>query len=240
METLLILTGHTKGLGRAILDQFLNQSGNQIIAVSRTLSGLDAATLTELALDLSDLDALTAALPQLLPSASFDRYILINNAGAIGSVKPVGKLDPRGIQKVINLNFTAPAILIDAFARTYAGRSGEKIVCNISSGAARKPLPGWAEYCSTKAGLEMFAKVAGEELAESGVRVFSVAPGIVDTGMQEEIRKADPGDFPALDRFVSYKSEGLLSSPEAAAEKIYRLVTQSGEFQGVEQDVRKF
>lgn len=240
MKTLLVITGHSKGLGKAILEKFINEEDIQILAVSRTSLDLDRDNLQEIPLDLSDLNALEVQLPILFPKENFDRIVLINNAGWIGEVKPVGKLHPKGIRQVLNLNLVAPMILSDAFAKAYASQKGTKIIINISSGAASKPLPGWGEYCTSKAGLAMFSKVAAEELKENGFRVFSLAPGIVDTEMQAEIREADKNDFPALERFKSYKSEGQLSQAEEVAQKIYFLAAHPDQFEGVVQDVRNF
>lgn len=240
MKTLLILTGHTKGLGHAILDKFLPIDGIQLVALSRTTLEIDHPNLTELPLDLSDLNGLEAQLPKFFPKENFDRYILINNAGWIGEVKPIGKLNPKGIQRVMNLNLIAPMILTDAFVKAYGQKEGQKIICNISSGAAQKPLSGWGEYCTSKAGLAMFSKVSNEELKDKGFRIFSLAPGIVDTEMQSEIRSATAGDFPALDRFVGYKADGMLSTPEEVADKIFYLMTHPDQFLDVVLDVRNF
>lgn len=240
MKTLLILTGHTKGLGHAILDKFLSDEGTEIIAISRKTLENKASRLIEISLDLSDLDALETHLPKILPNKLADRYILINNAGRIGEMKPVGKLNPKEIQRVLNLNLIAPLILTNAFVKAYGKEPGSKIICNISSGAAHKPLEGWGEYCSSKAGLAMFSRVADKELRELGIRVFSLAPGIVDTEMQSEIRLANEEDFPALKRFMDYKSEGLLSKPEVVANKIFHLIQYPELFQETIQDVRDF
>ncbi|GAA0878789.1 SDR family oxidoreductase [Algoriphagus jejuensis] len=239
-KSLLILTGHTKGLGKAILEGFLLQENFQILAVSR--SGLDMRNdnLTQVNLDLSDLEALEAKLPEIFPAGEFKKVILINNAGWIGEVKPVGKLEPRAIAKAMSLNTVAPMILVDAFVKAYSDSKSERLICNISSGAARKPMPGWAEYCSSKAGLEMYSKVVAEDLREKGFRVFSLAPGIVDTEMQAEIRTANPSDFPALERFTDFKSEGMLSTPQEVAEKIFYLLSNPELFNDVVQDVRNF
>lgn len=239
-KSLLILTGHTKGLGKAILDKFLTLENFQIVAISRTGSDISGSRFTEIQMDLNDLAALEANLSQLFPEGEFEKVILINNAGAIGEVKSVGKLHPKGIRQAMNLNLLAPMILTDAFFKAYSNLQGEKLICNISSGAAHKPLPGWAEYCSSKAGLAMFSKVAAEDLRELGFRVFSLAPGIIDTEMQAEIRMADKSDFPALERFAKYKSEGHLSSAEEVAEKVFYLLNNPELFQEVIQDVRNF
>jgi benzil reductase ((S)-benzoin forming) len=239
-KSLLILTGHTKGLGKSILEMFLSLENYQVVAISRTGLDLGNPRLTEVQMDLNDLEGLEAKLPQIFPSGEFEKVILINNAGWIGEVKPVGKLHPKGIRQAMNLNLLAPMILTNGFVKSYSQIKGEKLICNISSGAAHKPLPGWAEYCSSKAGLAMFSKVAGEDLEKRGFRVFSLSPGIIDTGMQAEIRKADVGDFPSLDRFVSYKSEGHLSTAEEVAAKVYFLLRNPDLFQEVIQDVRNF
>ena len=239
-KTLLLLTGHSRGLGKAILDQFLLLENVQVLAISRSVSGLKKEGLEELSLDLSNLEELERQLPKLFPQGDFEKVILINNAGWIGEVKPVGKLTPSNIQKLINLNLSAPMILTDAFAKAYGELKARKIIVNISSGAAYKPLPGWSEYCTSKAGLAMFSKVAAEELKEKGIKVYSLAPGIVDTEMQGDIRKAHEEDFPALERFLTYKNEGQLSTPEEVAKKVLFLVSNPEKFEEVVQDVRNF
>ena len=239
-KSLLILTGHSKGLGKAILERFIQEENFQVVAISRSLLEVKNPMVQEVKLDLSDLKALEAKLPDIFLRGDFEKVILINNAGWIGEVKSVGKLKPTEMEKVMRLNLLAPMILCDAFAKTYSELKAEKLICNISSGAARKPMPGWAEYCSSKAGLEMYAKVAAEDLREKGVKVFSLAPGIVDTEMQAEIRTAEQSDFPALDRFRSFKSEGHLSTPVEVAEKIFYLLTNPLLFPEVIQDVRNF
>lgn len=239
-KSLLILTGHSKGLGKAILERFLSEANFQIVAVSRSGLDIQNENLIQIGLDLSDLDGMEASLSDIFPTAEFDRVILVNNAGWIGEVKPVGKLDPKEIRRAMNLNLLAPMIFTDAFVKKYASLTCEKVICNISSGAAHKPTSGWAEYCSSKAGLAMFSKVAAEDLGEKGFRVFAVAPGIVDTSMQAEIRTAGEADFPALERFRMYKSEGKLTSTDLVAEKLFYLLSHPALFPDVIQDVRDF
>lgn len=211
-----------------------------ILAISRSVLGLKKEGLEELSLDLSDLEELERQLPSLFPQGDYEKVILINNAGWIGEIKPVGKLTPSNIQRLINLNLSAPMILTDGFVKAYEGSAAEKIIVNISSGAASKPLSGWSEYCSSKAGLAMFSKVAAEEMKEKDIKVYSLAPGIVDTEMQGDIRKSDKEDFPALERFKDYKNEGRLSTPKEVAEKIIYLLSNPKNFADVVQDVRNF
>lgn len=239
-KSLLILTGHSKGLGRAILDTYLNKDEFEIIAISRTKLRLSNPNLTEISIDFGDLDVLENELSRLFPSGEFEEIILINNAGWIGEIKPVGSLQVKEMRTQINVNLLAPMYLTNAFVSAYKESKAKKIICNISSGAASKPMEGWGEYCSTKAAIAMFTMVAAKESNDSQFRFFSVAPGIVDTQMQEEIRQADKLDFPQIERFKSYKENGDLSSPELVASKISYLLEHENEFQEVIQDVRNF
>ncbi|MEB2786442.1 SDR family NAD(P)-dependent oxidoreductase [Algoriphagus persicinus] len=239
-KSLLILTGHSKGLGRAILDIFLEKDEYDIIAISRTKLELNHPRLNEISIDFGELEVLENQLSELFPQGEFTEIILINNAGWIGEIKPVGSLQVKEMRTHVNINLLSPMYMTNAFVSAYKNSKARKIICNISSGAASKPVEGWAEYCSTKAAIAMFTMVAAKENTDSLFRFFSVAPGIIDTQMQEEIRQADGLDFPQIERFKSYKDSGDLSTPEAVAAKICYLLENENEFQEVIQDVRDF
>jgi benzil reductase ((S)-benzoin forming) len=239
-KSLLILTGHSQGLGKALLDWYLQQENFEIIGISRTLLKLQSPKLKELSIDLSNLEELENHLDSIFPSGNFDKIILINNAGSIGEIKPVGHLDPKELQMLYNLNMLAPAVLINAFVSRYSQSKARRIVCNISSGAAHKPMQGWSGYCSSKASLAMFTEVCEKENENSGVRFFSLAPGIIDTAMQSKIREASKEDFPEIARFKNYKAEGKLSSGDDVAQKIGYLLANPDSFKSVFQDVRDF
>jgi benzil reductase ((S)-benzoin forming) len=239
-KSLLILTGHSKGLGRAILDVYLKKDEFEIIGISRTTLNLESPKLTEVSIDFGDLDILEDELASLFPQRDYKEVILINNAGWIGEIKAVGSLQIKMMRENINVNLLAPMYLTNAFIAAYQGSAFKKSICNISSGAASKPMEGWAKYCSTKAAIAMFTLVAARENNDSQFRFFSLAPGIVDTQMQHEIRLADGLDFPEIERFKNYKENGELSTPESVAAKISFLLENESEFQEVIQDVRNF
>ncbi|WPR75746.1 SDR family NAD(P)-dependent oxidoreductase [Algoriphagus sp. NG3] len=239
-RSLLILTGHSKGLGRAILNTYLQKDNYKIIAISRTKLGLAHPNLLEISIDLGDLDTLENKLPEIFPPGDYEEVVLINNAGWIGEVKPVGAFQAKQMRTQVNVNLLAPMYLTNAFVAAYKDSNAKKIICNISSGASSRPVAGWAGYCSTKAAIAMFTQVAEKEYENSQFRFFSLAPGIVDTEMQDEIRKAEESDFPDLARFKKYKAAGELSSPEEVAAKIFYLLDHAEDFEGVIQDVRAF
>src|SRR5690606_5817181 len=116
--------------------------------------------------------------------------------------------------------------LTSAFIRLSSTLQADKAVLNISSGAGRNPYEGWSSYCTSKAGLDMFTRcVAAEQQSENyPVRVLSIAPGVIDTKMQQVIRDTKPEDFVHLNRFVELKQSGKLVSPGDAADKLLNAI----------------
>lgn len=221
-----IVTGHSKGLGAALTDQ-LEAEGYEVLGVSRS-AGAEV--------DLGAPSALTAWLASgelAAFMADATDLILINNAGTVAPIAFVGSQDAAAIEQAVNLNVTAPLLLTDAVVRHRPEGVPVRIV-HISSGAARHPYATWSTYCASKAAVDMHATALAEERHE-GVRIASIAPGVVDTGMQESIRGAD---FPARDRFQSLKDEGHLSSPEKAAGQILTLLNRPDFGEQVIADVR--
>ncbi|AGA80835.1 SDR family NAD(P)-dependent oxidoreductase [Echinicola vietnamensis] len=241
MKNLFILTGCSKGLGKGLLDVLVADTNNMVVGISR--SSMDSSVnFKHITLDLADVEALPQKLGGIFPQGRFERVALINNAGWIGEIAPVGSLEPQSIASIYAINVVAPAILMNAFVQKYADQDIQKTVVNISSGAAAKNMDGWSGYCSTKAALNRMTGVAQEEsdLKGYGIRYFALSPGIVDTPMQETIRSAKPSDFSNVDKFKSFKANQELTTPAAVAEKVLYLLHHEGEFEGVLQDVRKF
>src|SRR5690606_28597033 len=114
LKSLLILTGHSTGLARAILDIYLQKDEFEIIAISRTKLELNALKLTEISIDFGNLDVLENELSALFPIGEYQEIILINNAGWIGEIKPVGSLQIKKMRKSINVNLLAPMYLTNA------------------------------------------------------------------------------------------------------------------------------
>ena len=165
--------------------------------------------------------------------------VLVNNSGMLGDVKNIGEQTPENIYKVNMLNAIAPAILTNEFIKAYKNTPADIVVLNISSGAARHPVESWANYCATKSSLDMLSKVIQLENASSNIRVYSVAPGVVDTKMQEEIRSVSPEDFPHLSKFVSYKQKNQLVNPKDVAVLLLDIIYNPKRYQDVVLDLRE-
>jgi benzil reductase ((S)-benzoin forming) len=118
--------------------------------------------------------------------------------------------------------------------------SADRRILNISSGAGRNPTTGWGVYCSTKAALDMYSRVIHAEQGENGVRVVSLAPGVVDTAMQATIRASNPRDFPEVSRFKEMHESGKLATPEGVAARILNYLDRDDFGTTDIDDVRKY
>ena len=214
-----VLTGHSRGLGAAIAVE-LAAHGIPTLALARN-KGAAAKGLEEVELDLSD----TAALATWLAGDQLGKFaagagtvLLINNAGMLQPVGPIATQAPDQVARAIALNVAAPLMLAAAVAAVPAA---DRRVLHVSSGAGRNAYPGWAVYCAGKAALDHHARAAALDAAP-GLRVCSLAPGVIDTDMQAQIRASDLASFPLRERFEALKQEGQLEAPADCARKLLR------------------
>ncbi len=237
-QHLYIITGASRGMGLAMAQQLL-QPGNTVLCISRTANetlALQAkqagASLLQWTQDLA-LGAQTSVrlehwlLEQtgnLLASAT-----LINNAGVIPRIVPLNQADAEDLSHALRVGLETPMQLTSAFLRATTNWPGQRKVLNISSGLGRRAMASQAGYCAAKAGMDHFTRcVAMEEaLKPNGAKVCSLAPGVIDTGMQEQLRCADSKAFPDQSSFLNLKSSGGLASPEEAASRVLAVLMRA-------------
>ncbi len=212
------VTGTSRGIGKAICEELLNRENTFVYGISRN-NTIEHKNYQHISLDLNDLDRVKEFTFGNHPDA--EKIVLINNAGILGHVSQVGNLYTEKIINSYTINLISPSILINQFLNQYQDHEAERMILNTSSGAAQHTIPSWSTYCATKAGLEMFARVIEDEQQDfdNPVKVYSIAPGVVDTEMQDEIREVDPGNFRELDRFVKLKKDGQLVNPKDVGKK---------------------
>ncbi len=240
-----IVTGHSQGLGQAIAADLLGR-GWRVLGLSRSGWPPELASqypgLTEVALDLADGPALAAwlagsALADALAGvvgmagcggvpgsasagvvAQAGQVLLVNNAGLVSPIGPLGGQGAGAVMQAVALNVAAPLALADAWVAATAGVPDRRIV-HISSGAARNAYAGWSVYCATKAALDMHARAVQLD-AVAGLRIESLAPGVIDTGMQAHIRATDASQFPLVGRFQGLHRDGAMQSPSDVARRL--------------------
>lgn len=229
-----ILTGHTKGLGAAIAADLLAR-GIPVLGLARGAASSLAAqfpqSLVQVELDLADSAALGTWLARGELGAwlaGCELVLLINNAGTVQPVGPIAGQEPAAIARAIALNVAAPLMLASAVAAA-RGPQAECRIVHISSGAGRGAYPGWSVYCATKAALDMHARAVVLD-QNRALRICSLAPGVIDTGMQAEIRASSLAQFPLRQRFDELKRAGELAAPADCARRLiaYLLGDQFG------------
>ena len=218
-QTSVLISGHSHGLGAALAAAWLKH-GARVLGLSRrnnpALAAAYPGQLQEIAIDLADPQAVldysrSDAFRHTCQTA--ETLWLINNAGTVAPSAPLGAQPDDVIIHAVGLNITAPLLLANAVLAHARDHDRVRIV-HISSGAARKPYPGWSIYGASKAALDRHAADAAAE----GVRITSLAPGVVDTAMQAGMR-ADPA-FPLRDQFAALHADGKLQSAAATAAQI--------------------
>lgn len=188
----ILVTGASRGIGKAIAEAAA-QAGATVALTARSEVDLAAVTAGILATggtaagypaDAMDADAIARVVAEVS-----DRFGgldgLVNNAGMVDPIARVEDAEPAAWLDCLKLNVVGPA----AFSRAAlpALRAAKGTIVNISSGAAYRPLEGWAAYCSSKAALLILTQALHLEEGEA-IDVYGASPGTVDTEMQVQIR----------------------------------------------------
>lgn len=223
---LYIVTGHTKGLGRALVEQLGADPDVELVALGRAPDGPIPGG-AQLHVDLADARAVALACDRVEERLDGKRYakaVLLNNAGVISPVGMLDRVDADELERALAVNFVAPILLMRRFLLATETAAKLRRVINISSGAGRRPIFGWGAYCAAKAGIDMVSRVAALEAqtARTGVEVVSLAPGVIDTPMQGVVRSASPEEFVDVERFRQMKAAGELRPAADVAADILR------------------
>lgn len=211
-----ILTGASRGLGRAALER-LARASVPVVSIGRSRPDADGVRHIDCdLLSLADAES-WAVLDGALGDIDGD-LTFINCAG---SVQPIGGLDeatPQALLDSLTVNLTAPLAIARSLV-SRAERDGRSLqIVNVTSGAAQRAIGGWTAYCAGKAAARM-AFDAMQATHPERVAVTHWDPGALDGDMQAEIRGAT-GRFPARDTFVRWQAEGVLKQPAEAADEL--------------------
>jgi NAD(P)-dependent dehydrogenase (short-subunit alcohol dehydrogenase family) len=194
-----LVTGASRGIGYFTALE-LAKAGAHVIACARTVGGLEelddaikavGGSATLVPFDLADMEAIDR-----LGGSIFERWgkldILVANAGVLGVISPIGHIEAKVFEKVMNINVNATWRLIRSvdplLTRSDAGRA-----VIMSSGAAHKCRPFWSAYSASKAAVEALARTWAGETQTTSLRITSVDPGATRTAMRAQ---AVPGEDP--------------------------------------------
>lgn len=193
-----MITGASRGIGLATALRFA-QAGDNVVALARGQTDLEKAAQRieaaggvcyALAADVARGDDVRRAIQAAVQR--FSRIdVLVNNAG-VAALATVDKLDPAEFDRTYAVNMAAIFHATRAVWPLMKAQGGGVII-NISSLAAVDPFPGFAVYGASKAWVNLFSQATADEGKPFGIRVFSVAPGAVET----RLMRASFPDFPA-------------------------------------------
>jgi len=210
-----LVTGASRGIGRAVARRFAAE-GATVIAAARHGAALDSL-MDEIAADggaegiIADLDLTDAASIDALAEWVQEHHgrldVLVGNAATAGEAVGARDQDPSDVDNVLRVNVTANQALIRAFdPLLQASESGRAIF--VTSGLARRPMSHMAAYCASKAALEVLVRAYADDVADSGVRVNLLDPGVVNTvlfrsAMPESDTSGMKGPDAVTDAFVA-------------------------------------
>ncbi len=224
MAHLLLVTGGSSGIGRAMLATA--PEGAHGVTISRRSA--DEVARGHIAADLADPSSWARVgdvIDALATEREWDRITFVQAAGTISPIGFAGEVDPERYTANVLLNAAAPPALGHRFLAAVSHLHARRELVLISSGAAGRDYRGWSSYGAAKAGIDRWVSTVGaEQEVRGGIRVLSVAPGVVDTDMQSTVRSTDPRDFPDLDRFEALHRDGRLVDPEDAARSLWEVI----------------
>jgi benzil reductase ((S)-benzoin forming) len=208
-----VITGASRGLGsgmaRAMLEQGVRlglcarsapvlEDGDEVVA--RRLDVTDAAAV----------DAFAEAVAERLGPID----LWINNAGVLEPVAFVEQLTASALQAHIAINVGGVLNGTQSYLRHLQAHDHHGVLINVSSGAALKGYAGWGAYCASKAAVDRLTECLELEMrhGDGRLRAHAVAPGVIDTDMQQLIRGKSADEFPMVDKFVDLKTRDAFST----------------------------
>ncbi len=212
----ILITGTSRGVGEGLALHYL-KNGHTVYGISRSVNeGLNGhAGFHFLAADISDFQGMKDKLPAFLKSVS-KMDLIVLNAGILSEIKDLKDTSIDEIKKVMDVNVWANKLLID---RCFEHLKAIGQIIAISSGAAVSGSRGWNAYSLSKATLNMLVELYAKEHQET--HFCAMAPGIIDTAMQEYISGL-PGevDYPVVQKLKKLKGTPDMPKPGEIAAKL--------------------
>ena len=180
----MVVTGATRGIGRATVDAVLERGG-RVVGIARdteALAAIEAANpdrVRGIGAHLENVDQLPSVAERAVEA--FGGVDGLVNCAGIARYEPLGAIHPDSIDAQLRVNLVAPLVLSQAVAGHMRGRGGS--IVNVSSTLSERVAPFTIVYAATKAALNTLTKGLALELAPEGIRVNAVLPGGVDTDM---------------------------------------------------------
>lgn len=181
----IVITGVTRGLGRALVDEFI-RGGHTVIGCGRSGEAIfDLRMAHQEPHDFSVVDVALDNKVALWAAKVLENDtppdLLINNAGVMNQPAPLWEIDDREFTKVVDVNVRGVANVIRHFVPAMVARK-KGVIVNLSSGWGRSTSPEVAPYCASKYAIEGLTQALAQELP-AGMAAVPLNPGVIDTDM---------------------------------------------------------
>ncbi len=228
----IIITGTSSGIGLGLTKYYL-ENGYKVIGLARRnpLELSSYNNYAHISIDITDPIAISIAFDKLLKEIVNIKLIVLN-AGVLGSIDRMESISIKDSKNVLETNLWANKSIID---KLILSKTNLKQVIAISSGASKNGSAGWGPYSVSKAALNILINTYSKE--NTKIHFSSIAPGLVDTAMQEHISSLENNDnFESINRIQAAKGTSDMPLPSAIAKDLAimfeRIYTNeiSGEF----------
>jgi benzil reductase ((S)-benzoin forming) len=229
-RNLVFISGASSGIGAALARAVPFQS-TRIINISRR----PADGSVHFPADLSTTDSWVAVAKLFeteMSGSGLERVVFIHSAGTLDPIGFAGEVAADAYTRQVLLNSASPQVLGEAFVRASRATDAPCQMLIIGSGAAANLYPGWSAYGPGKAAVNQWVRTVGAEQRSRGgnCQVVSIAPGIVATPMQDQIRTVSAHEFPDVEAFIGFCEHDELSDPDVVAAELWRRL-QDGELE---------
>ncbi|HSR11917.1 MAG TPA: SDR family NAD(P)-dependent oxidoreductase [Thermodesulfobacteriota bacterium] len=231
-DKVVVVTGGGRGLGRAVALAF-GKEGASVVVAARTAGEIEHVVeelraLKRQALAVAADVGREDEVNRLVKSAA-DTFgpvdILVNNAGARGPIAPTRDITLAEWENTLRINLTSAFLCSRAVLPPMMSRKQGKII-NVAT--TLTPRPNLTPYMVAKAALIHFTKQLSREMKDYNIQVNAIHPGVMDTRMQEEIRKAGSQAI-GTDMFERLKEEGILHPPSEPARLVLFLASAAAD-----------
>lgn len=213
MSIVVVITGCTRGLGRALIERF-EESDWTVVGCGRSRTGVESLrqTLSEPhrfdAVDVSNSEQVAAWVESVLNTHG-PPQLLLNNAAIINKTGPLWEVSVEEFARVMRINVDGTFHVLRRFIPAMAA-TGQGVIVNFSSGWGRSTSQDVAPYCASKWAIEGLTQALAQELPK-GLAVVALNPGIIDTDMLRSCWADGASQFPGPDAW-SRRAAPLLMS----------------------------
>lgn len=214
-DKVVLVTGANRGIGKSIVETFINAGAKKVYAAARKLESLNPLIsdfgdrIKPIQIDLNKPETVTQA-----ATVANDVEVVVNNAGMLNQAMPLAEDAVTQLQEEIDVNVYGLMRVAQAFAPVLKQNGGGLLV-QLNSVASFKNFPAFSTYCASKAASYSITQALRETLSEQGTQVISVHPGPIATDMANEAGMGEMAEPAAL------VPESILSALETGAFHAY-------------------